>query len=345
MKNIHGGDIYRNNVKLDFSVNVNPLGIPKAVTEALHEAVDHCHEYPDIKALELKEAVAGQLGVSENSIVFGNGASEIFMAIVHTLRPKKAVIPVPSFYGYEYAAEAAECEIRYVSMEKENSFLPGAELFGQLQEDADILFLANPNNPTGKRLDRDTLKKLLDHCKTKEIYVVLDECFIPFCEEHASLVSDIENYPNLLLVHAFTKIYSIPGVRLGFLISSDHALLQKIAKHLPEWNLSVFAQRAGIACVKETAFVSETVVYVKKEREYLTEGLQDLGIEVVSGEGNFILFYANVPLYERLLKRGILIRDCRNYKGLSEGYFRIAVKAREENEILLRELGECLAEN
>ena len=343
MQSIHGGDIYTNKVKFDFSVNVNPLGIPKGVEDALHQAVVRCREYPDIQAFELKEAVAKQLAVPKEYLLFGNGASEVFMGIMHALKPRKVLIPVPSFYGYQYVAEAVESKIRYFSMEKENSFLLGEKLLEALTEDIDVLFLANPNNPTGKRMERDYLREVLAICREKGIYVVLDECFISFCEGDVSLVSEIAEYPNLLLVQAFTKLYAIPGVRLGFLISSNKILLQKIARQLPEWNLSVFAQEAGIACVKEKAFVKQTVEYVKKERAFLTEQLQKMGLEVFDGEGNFILVYTEKPLYELLLERGILIRDCQNFKGLTKGYYRIAVKSREENKILLREIGECFA--
>ena len=113
MKGIHGGDIYRNDVKVDFSVNVNPLGIPKAVEAALYEAVDKCSKYPDISAEKLKKAVSGILHIPMENLLFGNGASELFMAIIHGIRPRKTVIPVPSFYGYEYAARAADREIIY----------------------------------------------------------------------------------------------------------------------------------------------------------------------------------------------------------------------------------------
>ena len=343
MQGIHGGDIYTNKVNIDFSVNVNPLGMPKGVEDVLHQAVSHCKEYPDIQALKLKEAVAKQLEVKKEYLLFGNGASEVFMGIMHAMKPGKVLIPIPSFYGYQYVAEAVGSEIEYFSLKKENAFLPGEELLEVWTEELEVLFLANPNNPTGKRLERDYLREVLAVCKEKGIYVVLDECFISFCEENSSFVSEIDQYPNLLLVQAFTKLYAIPGVRLGFLVSSNVGVIQKIEKQLPEWNLSVFAQEAGIACVKENVFIEQTVEYVQKERVFLSEQLQKMGVKVFGGEGNFILIYTEEPLYELLLVRGILIRDCQNFKGLSKGYYRIAVKSREENKILLREIGECLA--
>lgn len=342
MKDIHGGDIYRNQVSLDFSINVNPLGMPEAVRTVLKEAVKLCSSYPDIQAEKLKKAVSRALSVTEDYLIFGNGASELFMGIVHTIVPRKTVIPVPSFYGYEYAAEAVPGEILYYTMKKENDFLPGEELFKLLTEEVDIVFLANPNNPTGRLIDKIYLECLLNHCQDKGIWVVLDECFIEFCEEKASMLPELEKYDRLLLVRAFTKIYGIPGVRLGYLASSNQQLLKRIKRQLPEWNLSTFAQAAGCICAEQTAFVQETKAYVKKEREYLSEGLEQLGLLVFPGAADFILVYSKDLLYEKLLERGILLRDCQNFRGLSKGYYRISVRKRKDNDILLSTIGEIL---
>lgn len=345
MQGIHGGDVYRNEVRADFSVNINPLGMPDRVEAALYEAVTECHKYPDITASKLKKAVSGMLSVPKEYLLFGNGASELFMGIIHAIKPKKVLIPAPSFYGYAYAAAAGESNISYFLLKKEDGFLPEEDFADMLTEETDLLFLANPNNPTGKLVSREYLKKLLDICGDKKIYVVLDECFIEFCGSDASLLSEIRKYQNLLLVRAFTKIFAVPGVRLGYLICSNAELLQKIGKQLPEWNLSVFAQAAGIVCASQRAYVEKTVEYVEKERQFLSDHLTRLGLRVFSGEANFILIYSEKPLYQELLKRGILIRDCENFRGLSKGYYRIAVKRRKENEILLKEIGECLAGN
>lgn len=340
MRGIHGGDIYRNHVKVDFSVNINPLGMPEGVEEALHAAVGRCHEYPDMEAWKLKKAVCSEWNIQDEYLLFGNGATEIFMGIIHAIAPKRIMIPVPSFYGYEYVAEAAGSEILYFPLKEERQFLPDEDLLQSLTEDMDLLFLANPNNPTGKQMNRAYLEKLLKTCRDKKIWVVLDECFIEFCGSECSILSEIEKYDNLLLVRAFTKIYAIPGVRLGYLICSNSAMLEKVRRQLPEWNISTFAQEAGIACVGQSAFIAETVEYVRRERWFLTEGLRQLGLRVFSGEANFLLIFSDKPLYEELLKRGILIRDCANFRGLSKGYYRIAVKRREENEILLKAIGE-----
>lgn len=339
MQLIHGGDIYRNQIKLDFSVNINPLGIPQSVQQALHKAVDVCSQYPDMKAEKLTQTVSAMLAVPQEYLLFGNGASELFMAIVHALSPQKTILPVPSFYGYEYALQAACKEVIYYPMREEVNFGLTDIFLEHLTEDIDLIFIANPNNPTGKLLDRIYLKRLLNHCRDKGIVVVLDECFVEFCGSEASVLSEIGEYENLILVRAFTKLFAIPGVRLGYLVCSNALLVEKIRRQLPEWNLSVFAQEAGCACAGGQGFVEQTVEYVRKERLFLADGLKEMGLRVFPGDANFLMVYSEKALYEPLLKQGILIRDCRNFRGLCEGYYRIAVRSREDNEQLMKAIG------
>ena len=161
MKQIHGGDIYDKQIQLDFSVNINPLGIPERVEEAIYKSVRQCVHYPQINAQALCEETGRRLGISSENLIFGNGASELFMAVIHALKPQKILIPVPSFYGYEHAAMAAEGEVVFYETKKEEKFLLTERFFKALDADIDLLFLANPNNPTGALLDRDFLRKIL----------------------------------------------------------------------------------------------------------------------------------------------------------------------------------------
>lgn len=355
MKSIHGGDIYRNKVNMDFSVNINPLGPPKEVVEALHRAAGRCAQYPDPAAERLKEAVARGLSVPQEWLLFGNGASELLMAAVHALSPGKILIPVPSFYGYEYVAKASGGEIVYFYLREEDGFMPEDDFLDALSDDIDLLFLASPNNPTGRLLEQKRLKSILTVCKQKQIVVVLDECFIEFCMEKEengkairkgqSALSLVQEYDNLVLVRAFTKIFAIPGVRLGYLVCANSVLRGKLASHLPEWNLSVFAQEAGIACAGQQAFAVRTAEYIRAERPFLEEILKKTGSRVFPGEANFILLYSEKPLYKELLQKGILIRDCKNFRGLTKGYYRIAVKTRADHEKLRKAMGEWIEGN
>lgn len=347
MTQIHGGDIYTNDIDIDFSVNINPLGIPATVKSALHEAIEKCSEYPDINSQELCQKLSAWLNIPAEYLLFGNGASELFMAISHAVNPDKVLIPVPSFYGYRHAANAAGAELVYYYLKEENDFAFDEDFLAALTEDIDMLFLANPNNPTGKVLGGEYLVRVLEKCRQKNILVVLDECFIEFCHGKNLLLEELDKYSNLIVIRAFTKIFAIPGVRLGYMLCSDKALLQKVKAHIPEWNLSTFAQWAGLCCIGQDAYISKTIECVKTEREFLINGIKKLetkGIQIKAYESdvNFILIKTDIPLYDRLLQKKILIRDCENFQGLSKGYYRIAVKLRSENEKLLKAIGECV---
>ena len=338
----HGGDIYRNQIRLDFSVNTNPLGMPDSVREALHQAVEEAEHYPDIHAQELTKAVAERLRISEKRLVFGNGASELFHAVLHAVKPSKILIPVPSFLGYEEAAKAMDCEVIFYEMKKEEKFSLTERILDALDESISLVFLANPNNPVGNLVEPELIFKIAEKCRQCDITLVLDECFMELTgkEMTHSFLNQLDEFPNVVVVRAFTKLYAIPGVRLGYLIC-EQTLAEKIRLQLPEWNLSVFAQRAGVAAIKEQEYVARAVVCIQTQRLFLREELKAAGCNVFDSDADYLLFYSEKKLYELFLQRGILIRDCSNFRGLQRGYYRIAVKSEEQNRIfadVLREI-------
>lgn len=333
---LHGGDIYRNTIEMDYSVNVNPLGIPPRVERALQDAVKLCGRYPDYEARELTAAIAQWSGAAYEDILCGNGASELFMAVVQALKPVQTLIPVPSFYGYTHAAEAAGGTIRWFATNRESGFQVEESLIQALGTGIELLFLCNPNNPSGSLIELKVLRRILDVCLLKGITVVVDECFLEFTgrEADCSVKGLVGIYPNLIVIRAFTKIFAIPGVRLGYLICHNREVHSRIGSRLPEWNLSVFAQAAGVAACREREYVERTAEAVRHEREELTACLQTAGITVFPSDANFLLLHTKLPLYEELLKRHILIRDCSNFRGLEKGYYRVAVRNHEDNKRL-----------
>ena len=177
---IHGGDIYQNEIELDFSVNINPFGIPEKVKEAMQESLELCEHYPDIHHAKLIEKIGAHYHIPEEHILCGNGASELFVAVVHAIKPGKIVIPAPSFYGYEKAANVTEAEVSYYEMKERDGFCLTEVFLQELQENVDLLFLANPNNPVGNTIEDMLLEKICDRCREKKITVVIDECFLEF---------------------------------------------------------------------------------------------------------------------------------------------------------------------
>lgn len=340
----HGGDIYRNQIRLDFSVNTNPLGMPDPVKEALHQAVEEAENYPDIRAQALSAAVTEQLQVRKEQLVFGNGASELFHAVLHAIKPSKILISVPSFLGYEEAAKAIDCEVIFYEMKKEENFCLTDRILDVLDENISLVFLANPNNPVGNLVEPELIFQIAEKCRQCDITLVLDECFMELTgkEQTYSFFKRLDEFPNVVVIRAFTKLYAIPGVRLGYLVCEQN-LAEKIRLQLPEWNLSVFAQRAGVAAIKEQEYIARAVVCIQTQRQFLLEELQAAGCSVFDSDADYLLFYSEMPLYELFLQRGILIRDCSNFRGLQRGYYRIAVKSEEQNRMfaeVLREIHE-----
>lgn len=327
----HGGDIYRRRVELDFSVNINPLGMPESVRRALCAAVEKSVCYPDIRAGKLRRAAADWCGVAEEELVFGNGASELFLAVVHAVRPKKILIPVPSFYGYEHAA-AAGCETEFYPMRPEEGFRLTERILERINETVSLLFLANPNNPTGALVEPELMERIAAKCLACGVTLVVDECFLELTgkEDTYSLKKKRAEYSNVILIRAFTKLFAMPGVRLGYAVCGEKTAV-RLRAQLPEWNLSVFAQEAGMAALEERMYVEHAVACIVEQRRYLEGVLRENGCTVYPSDACYLLFTSRLPLYELFLERGILIRDCGNFRGLRQGFYRIAVKSPEEN--------------
>ncbi len=343
---MHGGDIYRNNVKYDFSVNTNPLGMPPEVAAALSEAVFDADKYPDLIHEELVNETAKVLGIEPFRIVYGNGASEILMALCHAALPEKIMVTAPSFLGYTNIIHKAykDCGIVYHYLSEVEDFELKDDILEHIEMEApSILFLTNPNNPNGRFVDKSLLERIVSKCDETGTVLLLDECFLPLsgADKERSMIPKISEHGNIVVLRAFTKSFAMAGVRLGYAVCGDKALAEAIRAHLPEWNLSLFAQRAGVAGLGHLDVIQQAAEYIAKEKKYLLEGLTAIGIRCYHSDANYILLkLENVGdnVAESLMARGILIRDCSDYEGLGKGYYRVAVKKHEENELLLRAL-------
>ena len=339
---LHGGDVYRNEVRLDFSVNLNPLAMPASVTEAMLGGIQEVHQYPDPLQQKLREGIAAFEGVEAGNIVCGNGASELLMAAVHALMPEKALVTAPCYAGYAAALQASDAEIEEYPLCEANDFAPDEGILERITDRTDMVFIADPNNPNGKLADPDLKREIARRCAQLGAVLVTDECFLPLTEEweERKTVSDAA-----LHLRAFTKTFAIPGIRLGYMISRDTDLLSSIRKHLPEWNVSRIAERTGEEAAKvlaETDYLERSVRMIAEERAYLREKLEDCGVRVYPGDTNFLLLKSRPELFDRLLAKGIMIRRCANFSGLDDRYFRIAVRCRGDNEILIKAIGEIL---
>ncbi|MBR6322244.1 MAG: aminotransferase class I/II-fold pyridoxal phosphate-dependent enzyme [Lachnospiraceae bacterium] len=339
----HGGDIYSNHVTLDFSVNVNPLGTPEPVKEAVRQAAEALEAYPDPYCRALREKLAKHLKTDPDRILCGNGAAELIYQMIAALKPKRTLLPVPSFSDYESALAAAGCTAVYYPLLREEGFLPNERILSTITEDVDLLMLCSPNNPTGRLIDRELLLTILERCRRTGTWLFLDECFGELTEEETpSLAAELLPGDKVFLLRAFTKTYAMAGLRLGYAVCPDRELSEQICGSSQPWNVSSIAQAAGLAALDCTDWAQKARILIREEKRYLTEELSLLGICVLPGDANYLLLQGVPGLYEKLKQRGILIRNCENYRGLDAGDCRIAIRKHEDNETLIAAVKEII---
>ena len=352
----HGGNIYNIKTKegqmplLDFSANINPLGLSDKVRAAIADNIDKVIHYPDPDMTELKEAVAKYYSVKKESLVLGNGATELLYLLCRICVPKKVLLPVPSFSEYEKAAVSANLAIEYFQLDEQRDFFAD---YGQIIKHVDentLIFLGNPNNPTGKLLAQDGFYEFLNLLENKNSWLVLDESFIDFLEapEKHSLRRFYEKHDNLFIIHSMTKFFAIPGLRLGFGIFPEE-MAAKIKMSTDCWNVNLLAQKAGIAALSDEEYIKKSRIELNRLRSFFLSELKSIEkIKVFEPASNFILLDISLTgmnsseICEKMREKNILVRNCENYPGLHDRYIRIAVRTESENERFITTLKEFL---
>lgn len=354
----HGGNLYKaaretgGDAFLDFSANINPLGLPDSVARALAAALPAIVHYPDPEAFALKEALTGHYGMLPETLVLGNGAAELFYLLCLVRRPGCVFINPPSFSEYERAALAAGAQVRLLPLGEAPAFAVDWEALTARVTADSLIFLGQPNNPTGTLLDADALKRFLTATADKNCLVVVDESFLDFIDADGTLScqSWVAQYPHLAAVRSLTKIFAIPGLRLGFGVMSP-TLATDLEAAKDQWNVNTLAQVAGVAALADEAYLQRTREQVPAWRRQLLTGLSAFaGIQAIPSVVNFILLDMrgtgkNAAWWrEAFWKKRILVRDCSNYAALSPEHIRIAVRTETENEQFLTALQTIMEE-
>lgn len=350
MELIHGGDWAGYEMEygappLDFSVNISPIGMPEGARWAAATALDNAGRYPDPLCRALREKLAERYDVPGENIVCGNGASDLIWRLARTVKPKHALVLAPTFAEYQRALDAAGCDTARFALREEDRFAVPAELLDHIAPGLDMLFLCNPNNPTGQRIDPALLAAVLRRCARTGTSLVVDECFLDFVEdgERYSLAGKLGEYSGLVVINAFTKTYAMAGLRLGYALCGDQDLAEKLLETGLPWAVSAVAQAAGVAALDDTGYMERVRSLLALQKARMTQCMEKLGLEVIPGEANFLLFRSGVEnLCQKLREKGVLLRDCANFAGLGPGWYRTAVRGSEENGAFLRALGEVL---
>ncbi len=344
----HGG-VQDKNV-LDFSVNVNPLGVPKCIKDYISECIDECvyERYPDYEYKNLRKAIANFFEVSETNIVPTNGAAEALSLTILALRPRTLIVLEPSYGDYELMSRAIGAKCIHITMtELHNEYvLPNDSMKEIIRhaKDNSLIIINSPNNPTGSIVELD---KILELSKClKHSYIVLDEVYAELSEYTSIIKVPPSSLPeNLIIVKSFTKIFAIPGIRLGFIYVTSEHLRELFESVRPAWNVSSIAECALANALSKCksklwSYIEKSRNYIAMERRRLTSMLQDLGIIVYNSKTNFLLlrhdFIESFKLYEYLLRKfRIAIRPAHTFYGLTKYHSRISIKSKNENMYLV----------
>lgn len=350
----HGGNVYEAPPEggwMDFSANINPLGLAPAVREAIRSGIEGIVNYPDPAARALTEAISRHYSIPAANILLGNGATEIFYLFFHMVRPRRALIPVPAFNEYERSARSVKAEVKFLLLSAKDGFTPRISGIIDEAREGDAVILGSPNNPTGRILTRKDTEVLAAGLKEKKAWLLIDESFLAFRKDRKQHTAHgLESrYENLLVIESLTKFYAIPGLRLGF-ASGGESMILHLSEGKDVWNVNLLAQLAGAAALGETDYQEETRNAIDQEAHWLYERLKGIaGIKPMAPSVNFFLLDIRGTGKESgefvvlLKEKGILIRDCANYPGLAAGgYIRVAVRSRKENECLVQALEACV---
>ena len=331
----------------DFSANVNPLGPPDWLRAVVSRAVDVLANYPDPNCEKLVKTIANRYNIAEGEILVANGSAEIINAIPRALNLKHAIIPVPAYGDYYQACKIAGLSVEKLDMTTSQDLTLDLNALGDCVKGGELVFIVNPNNPTGLSLDTNKLRAFIK--KHNDTIFIIDEAFIDFLKDSESLI--IDRPANVIVLRSMTKFYAIAGVRLGFAVGPE-GLIEQVRKQITPWSVNAFAQEIGVRAIEDSQYAAKTIETVSCNRQWLYEELLKIpGLYVYPGQANFLLVrissaLINAPvLAERLLEKdAIAIRVCDNFDGLDEGYFRVAVKNQDDNKRLVgaisRELGQ-----
>lgn len=398
----HGGNIYslaeelkmQERKIIDFSASINPLGVSKKVKAEIRKHLKYLHNYPDPEAKRLRKFLAQYHGIDPETILCGNGSTELIYLIIGALKPKCVLIPAPTFSEYERACKMSD-ELRVMSYElkRENNFeINPDEFIAAIKGDShselrtpnsnppsppllkggkgglcDMAFLCNPNNPTGRLIKKDDILKIADAAMKLKCHLIIDEAFIDFCnppmppftkgghggisvkgytgglESGYSLIPNVQNNPYLIVLRSMTKFYALSGLRIGYGVFPQH-LIGILKKYKEPWTVNSLAQRAAVIALKDKIYRNETLSLIGKEKIFLEKNFEKLGIGFYPSDANFYLLKINdvKEISQKLKSKGILVRDCSNFRGLDSSHIRIAVKSRRENTILLKNLAAML---
>lgn len=343
---------------LDLSASINPLGVPPAAERAMRRHLRDLVHYPDSASAELTAAIADYCGIDPAALIVGNGSTELIYLAMRAIQPASALIPAPTFSEYERAAmTSGTCRITYFPLREPGGFRLDADeyiaamtrMVSSESEKASAAhralrfaaFLCNPNNPTGVLTPREDVLRIARAARRLRCYLIVDEAFIDFCPEHSVVDAPLNN-PFVIVLRSMTKFYALAGARLGFGVFPA-AVKRTISALREPWSVNRIAQVAGVAALSDDRYRGKTFWLIAEEKRFLEREFTAMDIRHVPFAANYCLFTVRngSAVEESLFRKGILVRSCSNFRGLTRNHIRIAVRSHGENKRFLEELKTC----
>ena len=352
----HGGDldiieqkynIPKKNI-IDFSGNINPLGMSDKIKEVVKNNLNVITTYPDKNYINLKQSISNYCNCNINHVIVGNGATEIISLFIKILLPKNAIIVSPSYSEYERELKNNNCNITFFNLKENEDFLLNVnKLLNCIDDTIDLVIICNPNNPTGTGIDNDTIKLILNKCK----FLMIDETYAEFSsdKENICATSLVKDYDNLFVIRGTSKFFAVPGIRLGYGICKNENILSKINKYKDPWSVNSIANLIGITMFNDNDYIEKTKNLIFNQKKYIFEELSSLkNLKLYKSKSNFILCKilnkktTSTKIFEQLIKENILIRDAKNFTFLDDSFFRFCILSEEYNKILIEKLKNIL---
>lgn len=348
----HGGNIYniskKYNIKsgriIDYSINLNPSGFPKCLKKNIIKALNMIDKYPDPDYEELTDSLSDYRNISREYILPGNGAAEIIYQFIKILTPSKTLIIQPTFTEYERALKSAGCETVYFKLDEKDDFhIDIQKLKKELLKKYDLLVICNPNNPTGKLYDKNLMFDIVKAAYDSETFVMIDESFMEFTDEGLlnSFTENVSSFNNVFIVSSLTKYFSIPGLRLGYGITFNHEIIEKYNSYKLLWSINCFASSISRGILKDKRFMEYSKKILLKEKKFIYENIcLNSAVKIYNSDVNFFLIKLlngmnGAFVKEKMLAKGILVRDCSNFHFLDDSFIRIGIKDRRSNLLML----------
>lgn len=338
---------------ISFSANINPLGVSPKLRKTLTDKIDAITTYPDREYTSLRKCIGNYVNADYNHIIVGNGSTELISLFIQIMHPKKAVMIGPTYSEYEREVSLGGGSSLYYRLNEEDDFkLDLKSLENELRPEVDLLVICNPNNPTSSAIQRDDMRKILDICKQRDIFVMADETYVEFADdmEKITAIPLTEYYHNILIFRGISKFFAAPGLRLGYAVCGNEDLLKEINKRKNPWTINSLAVIAGEIMFSDEEYIERTKSLISSERKRVCDVLYKCtNVKVFPPVANFVLVkilkkdLTAEDLFENAIKKGLMIRDCSTFPFLDQKYIRFCFMSPEQNNELLKVLLESLA--